>query len=221
MTRTTNGSTGVNIATAAGQSQWYPNISVNNRSNVATQSVSYLSSPSGLTATPTGSGSTVYGYRVSALNAAGETLASAEVTCTNAAVLVTSSVYNTLAWSAVSGATGYNLYGRTPGGELRILTNFQFLSYQDDGSVTPSGALPTSNTAEVVTTVSAAPVELWVRLDGTTAVVATTDNYLVAPGQTRSFFNPTQPTEAAIGYTGSTTVSLISATACPYEIEFR
>jgi hypothetical protein len=221
MSRTTNGSTGVNTATAAGQAQWYGSVAISNRSNVTTQTVSYLSPPSGLTATPTGTGATVYGYRVSALNANGETLASAEVTCTNAAVLVTSTVYNTIAWSAVSGATGYNLYGRTPSGELRILTNFTFLSYQDDGSVTPSGALPTSNTAEVVTNTTAAPVELWTRLDGQTAIVATTDNYLIAPGQTRTFSNPTQPTEAAIGFIGSTSISLISATACPYEIEFR
>lgn len=221
MPRTTNGSTGVNVATAAGQATWYSSITISNRSNVATQSVSYLSPPTGLAAVPTGSGSTAYGYRVSAVNAAGETLASAEVTCQNAATLVPSTTYNTLSWNAVSGATGYNLYGRTPGGELRILTNFAFQSYQDDGSITPSGALPTSNTAAVVTTTSAAPTELWARTDGSTASLAASDNYLISPGQTRSLPNSTQPTEPAIGYTGSTSVSLISATACPYEIEFR
>lgn len=221
MSRTTTGSTGVNTPINAGQSTWYGSITIANRSNVATQSVSYLAPPTGLTATPTGSGSTVYGYRVSAVNANGETLASTEVTCQNAATLVPSSVYNTVAWNAVSGATGYNLYGRTPGGELRILTNFGFQSYQDDGSIAPSGALPTSNTAAVVNTTAASPVELWVRTDGVTASLAATDSYLVSPGQTRVFANSTQPTEPAIGYTGSTTVSLISASACPYEIEFR
>lgn len=221
MSRTTSGSTGVNTPTNAGQSTWYSSVTVSNRSNVATQSVSYLSPPTGLTATPTGSGSTVYGYRVSALNANGETLASTEVTCQNAATLVPSTTYNTVAWNAVSGSTGFNLYGRTPSGELRILTNFQFQSYQDDGSITPSGALPTSNTAAVVTTTAASPVELWVRTDGQAASLAASDSYLVSPGQTKSFANNTQPTEPAIGYTGSTSVSLISATACPYEIEFR
>lgn len=221
MPRTTNGSTGVNVATAAGQAQWYGSVTISNRSNVATQSVSYLSPPTGLAAVPTGSGATTYGYRVSALNAAGETLASAEVTCVNAASLVPSTVYNTVSWDAVVGATGYNLYGRTPSGELRILTNFAFQSYQDDGSVTPSGALPTTNTAAVVNTVSAAPTELWARLDGTVASLAATDNYLISPGQTRTLANSTQPTEAAISYVGSTSVSLISAAACPYEIEFR
>lgn len=220
MAITVIGATGANTAASANQSRWYSNVTVTNRSNVATQSVSYLASPTGLTATPTGSGSTVYGYRVSALNAAGETLASAEVTCTNASVLVTSSVYNTVAWSAVSGATGYNLYGRTPNGELRILTNFQFLSYQDDGSVTPVGALPTSNTAQVVTTTTATPIELWVRTDGQTAVMATANNQLISPGQSRTLANQTQPTDTGSGYTGSTPVSLISNTACPYEIEF-
>lgn len=221
MPRTIAGSTGANVATSANQAQWYNSVTISNRSNVSTQSVAYLASPAGLTATPTGSGSTVYGYRVSALNAAGETLASAEVTCTNAAVLVPSTTYNTVAWSAVSGATGYNLYGRTPGGELRILTNFGFLSYQDDGSVVPSGALPTSNTAQVVTTTASSPIELWVRLDGLTAVLASPDNYLVSPGQTRSFSNPTPPAEPGLGITGSTPISLISLTACPYEIELR
>lgn len=221
MPRTTNGSTGVNVAVNAGQATWYGSITISNRSNVSTQSVSYLSPPTGLAAVPTGSGSTMYGYRVSAVNAAGETLASTEVTCQNAATLVPSTTYNTLSWNAVSGSTGYNLYGRTPGGELRILTNFAFQSYQDDGSITPSGALPTSNTAAVVNTTAASPTELWVRTDGQVASLAAADNYLLSPGQTRTFPNSTQPTEPAIGYVGSTTVSLISASACPYEIEFR
>jgi len=221
MARTITGSTGANVAANVNQAQWYSSITITNRSNVSTQSVTYLSPPTGLAAVPTGSGSTVYGYRVSALNAAGETLASAEVTCVNAATLVPASVFNTISWNAVSGATGYNLYGRTPSGELRILTNFAFLSYQDDGSVTPSGALPTSNTAQVVTTTAASNVELWARLDTIPAIMATTDNYLISPGQTRTFGNPTQPTEQAIGYVGSTPISLISVTACPYVIELR
>ncbi len=90
---------------------------------------------------------TAYYYRVSAINAAGETTAAAEqsVTTSNNG-LNTHAV--TITWTAVPGATGYRVYGRSTGAELFIagVNGASAVSYQDTGSITPSGALPASNT---------------------------------------------------------------------------
>jgi hypothetical protein len=111
--------------------------------------------------TPTGSGSTSYGYRVTSIansaNFSGETTPTAEVTCTNAATLGGSNT-NLVKWAPMLGAVGYNIYCRTPGSELYCATvwanndNAVFasgsssLSWTDNGSATPSGAMPTVNT---------------------------------------------------------------------------
>lgn len=85
-----------------------------------------------------------YGYKVSALNALGETLASAEAT-----VVVTGpSGKVTLTWTGVGGATSYNVYGRTAGAEL-FLANVAS-TYVDTGAATPAGAQPTSNTTGLI-----------------------------------------------------------------------
>lgn len=84
-----------------------------------------------------------YSYRVSALDGAGgETLASTATT--QATTGSTSTV--TVNWNAVTGATGYKVYGRTAGAELLIATVGATTTYTDTGSVTPAGALPVSNT---------------------------------------------------------------------------
>lgn len=72
---------------------------------------SELPAPTGVTATATtGSGSTTYRYKVTALGADGveESLPSAEATVNNN-LLVTGNK-NTVSWSAVTGASRYNLY---------------------------------------------------------------------------------------------------------------
>ena len=83
-----------------------------------------------------------YYYRVSAINAVGETLASIE---TSQVLGATGGVRVT--WSAVTGSTGYKIYGRTTGAELLMATVGTVTEWEDDGSVTPSGALPTDHTA--------------------------------------------------------------------------
>lgn len=99
-------------------------------------------STTGGTLPPSGS----YGYRVSAVNAAGETLASTEATI-NYGGGGSSTRSITVAWGAVAGATGYNVYGRTISGELKMTpAPITATSFVDTGSVTPSGALPSSNT---------------------------------------------------------------------------
>lgn len=84
-----------------------------------------------------------YAYRVSALDGrGGETLASTETT----QVTTGSTSTVTVNWGAVTGATGYRVYGRTSGGQQLLATVGAVTTYTDTGAVTPSGALPTANT---------------------------------------------------------------------------
>jgi len=107
-----------------------------------------LSTPAGVAVTPAGTtGSTTYGYRVSAINGNGETLASTTVSTSSGNSTLSSSDYNHISWSAVVGATGYKIYGRTAGSEQLIGTvNSPTLYYNDASMTAPSGALPTENT---------------------------------------------------------------------------
>jgi hypothetical protein len=98
-------------------------------------------------ATATTGGSLVaatYYYRVSAINAQGETLAFAEQSEVVPAGTSTNTV--TVNWVAVTGATGYKVYGRTTGAELLIATTGAVTAYIDTGAITPAGALPAANT---------------------------------------------------------------------------
>lgn len=96
-----------------------------------------------------------YSYRVSAINANGETLASTATTQVVPAGTSTNTV--TVNWSAptvpagVSAITGYQVYGRSAGTELLIATVGLVTTYVDTGSVTPAGALPASNTTSECT----------------------------------------------------------------------
>ena len=86
-----------------------------------------------------------YGYVVTTTTAAGETLPSQEVTITTAA---TGSV--TITWQPTVGLiTGYKVYGRTPLAELFIAST-TLPTYTDTGTIVPSGAPPTQNTAGVL-----------------------------------------------------------------------
>ncbi len=84
-----------------------------------------------------------YCYRVSALDGlGGETLASTE-TCLP---LVAPNNAINVNWNSVTGASGYNIYGRTAGSEQLIAPVGVATTYLDDGAVAPSGSLPTANT---------------------------------------------------------------------------
>ena len=95
-------------------------------------------------------GTATYYYRVSALNAQGETLASTETS-----LAITGPAGVNVNWGAVAGATGYKVYGRSTGAELLIATVGAVTTYLDDGSITPSGALPSASTAAQTLTVPA------------------------------------------------------------------
>lgn len=82
-----------------------------------------------------------YYYRVSAINSLGRTLASTETS--QVTLGATSTV--TVNWGAVTGATGYAVYGRTTGAE-QFMALTTATSWTDVGSILPNGALPASNT---------------------------------------------------------------------------
>ncbi len=83
-----------------------------------------------------------YYYRVSALNALGETLASTETS-----LAITGPAGVNVNWAGVPGATGYKVYGRSIGAELFIAQVGMVHTYLDTGSITPSGALPGADTS--------------------------------------------------------------------------
>lgn len=104
-----------------------------------------LGPPSGVQFGPTTPAGTLapgtYSYRVSSLNAYGESIASQELSITigspTTGVLVQ--------WTPLAGATGYRIYGRTAGAEQLLATVGAVQEWGDDGSITPSGALPTAD----------------------------------------------------------------------------
>lgn len=89
-----------------------------------------ISSPAAPTVTRTGSsGSYTFSYKITALNAVGETMGStAGSTTLNQSTLDTSN-YMSLSWSAVTNATGYNIYGRKDG-------SWYFMHYNEGNSST-------------------------------------------------------------------------------------
>jgi hypothetical protein len=93
---------------------------------------------------------TTYYYRVAAVNAQGGTsLASTETSLETGNSGANTNTL-TVKWAAVTGATSYKVYGRTTGGELFMATvAAPTLQFVDTGSITPSGALPTSATSNV------------------------------------------------------------------------
>lgn len=116
-----------------------------------------LATPSNVQSSTDTSGGTLAAgtsyYRVSAINANGETLASAEIS----QVSTGATSVNTLTWDAVevdngqAPVTGYRIYGRTTGAEQLMDEVGLVLTWDDDGSLTPSGALPTTNTTAYCT----------------------------------------------------------------------
>lgn len=113
--------------------------------------VKALPNVASVSATPTGTGATTYSYKVVALTYDGNT-APSSATCTNG-TLGTGGRVNTLFWYPVPGAYAYRIYGRSSGSELLMATvTLSAINQQqgnlwiDNGSVTPSGALPTTNT---------------------------------------------------------------------------
>lgn len=90
-----------------------------------------------------------YGYKATALTQYGETAGSAAEK-TQVTTGATSTVV--LTWSAITGAVGYRIYGRTSGGPWRFLAQVgTVLTWTDIGSITPdvTRPVPTIDTSGV------------------------------------------------------------------------
>ena len=142
--------------------------------------------PTNVAAAPSGSVSGVtseYGYIVTSITASGETTGSDEAVVTSWSTL-TSSNSNIVTWTPVTGATGYRIYrrhlpdgygegtygGGTYGGALEDsllldeVTGQSTSTYTDDGSKTPLGELPTTNstgTPNPILKITAVAVGTW------------------------------------------------------------
>lgn len=80
-----------------------------------------------------------YFWVVSAVNSAGVTLASNEVTATTTG----STSSQALSWTAVSGAASYNIYRGTSSGGENVFYNTSSTSYTDTNATSTSGSPPT------------------------------------------------------------------------------
>lgn len=125
---------------------WFRNLDLVNRIKIGLGSPA-IGTPGAPTVTPQGTtGTTSYSYRISAIDADGETLASAAGTTATGNAALTSGNFNRVTWAAVARATGYRVYGRVAAGELLIATLGLVTTYDDTGTVTPAGALPATDT---------------------------------------------------------------------------
>ncbi len=111
-----------------------------------------ISAPTGLTVTKsgTGTGSTTYYYIVTASNNNGETIGSAEVSLASMPDPLTSTTYAQLSWTAVTGATVYNIYRSKISGDETYLTSTPSVSWNDQGQAdagqSVSIVVPSENT---------------------------------------------------------------------------
>lgn len=121
------------ITSKRGQGSYGDNIAV----SITSANLNQVTGLAGVVEDDAGSLATgSYKYRVSAIGEGGEALASAEVTATVAGGETASAV--NLSWTAVPGALGYYIYGRTGATLYRIATvGGATLTYSDLGVITP------------------------------------------------------------------------------------
>lgn len=110
-----------------------------------------LTTPTGVGATPSGSGGLMAGgtyyYKVSALNAFGETLASAEA---SAVVPGGGTGSVSVSWTNVAGATSYRIYRGTAPGAQAVYYTDAGTPFVDTGAANTAGTVPTANTTTAI-----------------------------------------------------------------------
>jgi hypothetical protein len=145
--------TGVNVA-ATGANGVFP---VNAQlTAVGSGTITQAATPTGLTVTPTGGAATSRCYRVSCVSNTFATLAETEVCDASGPTTLDSTHYETVAVTfPQNGCDHMRFYGRATGAELKtsdcpggtncIAAAGGVISWKDNGTQTPSGALPTYN----------------------------------------------------------------------------
>lgn len=120
--------------------------SSNRLQTVYWQNATFLNAPGTVTPAPSTTGGTLatgtYYYKVTAINASGETQASPEATA--AVTGPTGSVV--LTWSAITGATSYKIYRGTVAGAENVYYTSAGATYTDTGAASSAGSPPSTNT---------------------------------------------------------------------------
>ena len=129
---------------------------LNRSSRVRVPSVTSLAAPTGQAATPVGTGGTfaagTYYYKIVATNGSGHSVPSGEV---NATVVLNGSV--NLSWTAVTGATGYQIWRGTSAGAEDHFQTSSTNSFTDTGVAGTVGTIPTTDTGVNTVTVQLSP----------------------------------------------------------------
>lgn len=119
---------------------------------IVANAIAQLAAPTGVGVTPVVGGGTFaaasYFWKVTALNAEGETIGSTEAT---AAIALNGSA--TVTWTARTGATGYKIYRSATTGTENVSpalvgTVGAVVTFTDTGAVAAAGAVPAVNTAD-------------------------------------------------------------------------
>jgi hypothetical protein len=108
-------------------------------------------------------------YVVTVLNAMGETTASGIGVTTTGNAVLNGTNYNHITWSAVAGATGYNVY-KLVGGSFVFLATTASTSYNDQGASTTTQTPPVSNTT--MTLLDGGPLSVPIRVLAAGAVIS-------------------------------------------------
>ncbi len=120
-----------------------------------------LATPTAPTVTPTGTlGASTFTYAVVAFNPSGQSAVSTTTTVTNGNATLTSANYNAIAWTAVAGASGYNIYrtytnATSPNTTGLIGTVYSptlaFNDYGSAGDATTASTIATAGTTVIKT----------------------------------------------------------------------
>jgi hypothetical protein len=134
-----------------------------------------LGIPSAPTVTPQGaSGSTIWGYKLTAVSSVGETTISASGSTLTGNATLTSSNFNRIAWTAVPGAKQYKIYRHSAGGSPStrgLIATIAAVSIPqfDDTGLAASGSEPGANRSGYVGIGTTAPTIAKLQITGDSA----------------------------------------------------